>query len=62
MSAEEPELAPWAAAGIAIPGIDCSLGERVGSEDFDYYPPRCACGCELTYTDLGWQCPHCDAS
>lgn len=58
----EALLEPWASAGIAIPGIDCTLGPRVGSEDFEYDPPRCPCGCELTYAEdgFGWLCPHCD--
>lgn len=44
-----------------IPGINCWLGERVGSEDFDYTDPRCPCGCTLIHCgELGWMCSHCD--
>lgn len=65
MSADDENTCPGCAEPPcelhdAIPGIDCFLGPRVGSEDFDYDPPRCACGCPLVYLN-GWVCEHCDS-
>jgi hypothetical protein len=53
--------AEWLGNGEPMNLADCTLGQRIGSEDFDYVDPRCECGCRLWWIAVtGWVCTHCD--